>query len=238
MISAMSFIGYFAIRALGAAIGVLATGLFGGMVSSTATTISFAKLAAEKPQQGRVFAAGTILANAVMALRVLVLSIVLSPPLALALAVPLGLAAATALGFVAVLWFSTRHAKITNEEMTVSNPFELSQAVKFALLLTVIQVLERFLSDKFGDAGLYVLAAIAGLADLDAITLSVARDAPSDANLTSAIVAILLAVASSSLVKSIIVARAGGAFARWSIVALIMMVLAAGLGAGLQQIYL
>ena len=238
MISAMSFIGYFAIRALGAAMGVLATGLFGGMVSSTATTISFAKLAGENQQQGKVFAAGAILANAIMALRVLVLSSVLAPPLALALALPLGFAAATSIGFVAFLWFSTRHIKTVGEEMTVANPFELSQAIKFALFLTVIQILERFLGDKFGDAGLYVLAAIAGLADLDAITLSVARDTPDDANLTSAVIAILLAVASSALVKSIIVARAGGAFARWSIVALVMMVAAAGVGVGLRQIYL
>lgn len=237
MISAMSFIGYFAIRALGAAVGVLATGLFGGMASSTATTITFAKLAGEEPAQGRIFAAGAILANAVMALRVLVLTAVLAPSLAMALALPLGLAATVAAVFVAVIWYGTRHGKLASE-MALSNPFELTQAIKFALLLTVIQIMERVLSDKFGEAGLYVLAAITGLADLDAITLSVARDVPGEPEVMRGVIAILIAVASSALVKSIIVGRAGGAFARWSIAALTAMVGAAGLGAVLQQMYL
>lgn len=237
MISAMSFVGYFAIRALGAALGVLATGFFGGMASSTATTITFARLAGEKAAQGRMFAAGAILANAVMALRVLALSAVLAPPLALALAVPLGLAALVAILVVAVIWYGARHDKLASEDVTLANPFELSQAIKFALLLTAIQIMERLLSDKFGDAGLYVLAAITGLADLDAITLSVARDVPGDAEVTRGVIAILLAVASSVVVKSAIALRGGGAFARWTIAALVAMLCAAGAGALLQQAF-
>lgn len=235
MISGLSFIGYFAIRALGATLGVLATGLFGGMASSTATTIAFARLAGDKPAQGPMLAAGAILANAVMALRVLILTAVLAPTLASALALPLGLAAAVAAGFVAFIWYSARHSKLASDEMALSNPFELTQAIKFALLLTVIQILEQLLSDKFGEAGLYVLAAITGLADLDAITLSVARDVTGESDVMRGVIAILIAMASSILVKSIIASRAGGTFARWSVVALMAMIVAAGLGALLQQ---
>jgi uncharacterized membrane protein (DUF4010 family) len=238
MISAMSFIGYFAIRALGAAIGVLATGFFGGMVSSTATTMTFAKLASDKPAHGRMLAAGAILANAIMAARVVILSAILAPSLALALALPLGLATATAAGFVAVIWYRARSGKLGAETITFANPFELSQAIKFALLLAVILVLERFLSDKFGATGLFVLAGISGLADVDAITLSVARGIEGGGDLTGPVIAILLAVASNTLVKSIFILRVGGSFAAWSIAALTAMAVAAIFGIGLQQVYL
>lgn len=238
LISAMSFVGYFAIRALGATTGVLATGLFGGMVSSTATTMTFSKLADDKPVHGRTFAAGAILANAVMAIRVLVVAAILSPSLAMALAWPLGLATAVAAGIVFVIWNTARHEKMPSEEIVFSNPFELTQAIKFALFLTAIQILERFLSDKFGTAGLYALAAIAGLADVDAITLSVARSSTTGDNLTTAVIAILLAMTSNSLVKSIFVLRAGGVFARWTVAALAAIVVTAALGVGLRQVYL
>lgn len=237
MISAMSFIGYFAIRALGPSKGVLATGLFGGMVSSTASTMTFARLADGRPAQGRMLAAGVILANAIMPLRVLILAAILAPPFAMALALPLSLAAATAAGFVAFIWYTARTTTMASDEVAYSNPFELTQAIKFALFLAFTQILERFLSDKFGAAGLYSLAAIAGLADLDAITLSVARNVPAGPDLRHAVIGILLAVASNTLVKSIFILRAGGIFARWSLAALSAMLLAASLGVGLWQAY-
>lgn len=238
LISAMSFVGYFAMRALGAATGVLAAGLCGGMVSSTATTISFAHLAGKAPAQGRIFAGGTILANAVMAIRVLILAAILAPNLALVLVWPLGLAAAVAGVCVAFIWCCTPKTPILEDEVAVANPFELLEAIKFAVLLTIILFLERFLSDRFGEAGLYVLSLIAGLADVDAITLSVAKqaDAGGEALMGSAI-AILLAVASNALVKGIIAARAGGSFARWSIGAMTAMVAVATASAVLQAYF-
>lgn len=238
LISAMSFIGYFAIRALGAATGVLATGLFGGMVSSTATTVSFARLAGRAPAQGRVFAAGTILANAVMAVRVLILAAILAPSLALVLVLPLGLAAAVAGLCVTFIWYNTHKTPILKDEVVVANPFELLEAIKFAVLLTVILFLQRFLSDRFGEAGLYVLSLIAGLADVDAITLSVAKQANAGGEaLTGSAIAILLAVASNALVKGIIAGRAGGSFARWSIGAMTAMVIVATASAVLQAYF-
>lgn len=238
MISAMSFIGYFAIRALGATMGVLATGFFGGLVSSTATTMTFAKLASDRPAVGRTFAAGAILSNAIMAVRVVILTAILAPSLAMALAVPLGLATAAAGGFVAFIWHTARQGKMESEKVSFANPFELTEAIKFALFLTVVLILERFLSDKFGAAGLYALATIAGLADVDVITLSVARSARIETDLTGPVIAILLAVASNTLVKSIFIIRSGGVFARWSVAALVAMTVAAAIGVGLQQIYL
>ena len=234
MISAMSFVGYFAIRALGATIGVLATGLFGGLVSSTATTASFAKLANDAPTQGRVFAAGVVLANVMMTVRILILSSILAPVFARSLALPVGIAAVTALLFVIYIWYSTRKSKIVTESPRVANPFKLSQAIKFAILLTVILLLERVLRERFGEAGIFALAAIAGLADLDAITLSVSKHANAGGDVTGGIVAILLAMSANALVKVSIAWRAGGAFAKWSAAAMIVMIVAAGSGAVIQ----
>ncbi len=238
LISAMSFVGYFAIRALGAAMGVLATGLFGGLVSSTATTISFARLAENAPAQGRIFAAGTILANSVMAVRVLILAAILAPNLAMALVWPLGLAAVVAGLVVAFIWYNTQRSPILKDEVAVSNPFELSAAIKFALLLTVIVLLERFLSDQYGEAGIYLLSLIAGLADVDAITVSLAKHARMGGEfLTDAAIAILLAVVSNACVKGFIAGRAGGAFARWSVGAMSAQVIVAALAALVQAVY-
>jgi uncharacterized membrane protein (DUF4010 family) len=237
MISAMSFVGYFAIRALGATLGVLATGLFGGLVSSTATTVSFAKLAGDAPTQGRIFAAGVALANVMMTLRIAVLAAVLAPPLAMALLLPVGLAAATAAFFVAFIWYTTRKSAVSTNEMKIANPFQLSQAIKFAVLLTVVLLLERVLTEHFGEAGLYVLAAIAGLADLDAITLSVAKNANVSGEVMSGVIAILLAMTANALVKGVIAGRAGGAFARWSVAAMGTMLLSAACGL-IAELYL
>ncbi|WP_374384982.1 MgtC/SapB family protein [Dongia sp.] len=235
LISAMSFTGYFAIRALGAALGVLATGFFGGLVSSTATTISFARMASEAPAHGRIFAAGTILANSIMALRVLILAAILTPNLMLVLLWPLGLAGLLAGLVVVFIWYNTRHSPMLKDAVTLSNPFELVAAIKFAVLLTVILLLERFLSERFGEAGLYILSLIAGLADVDAITLSVAKHARAGGEmLTGAAVAILLAVASNAFVKGVIAVRAGGSFARWSAGTMAAMVAVAGIAAFVQ----
>lgn len=238
MISALSFIGYFAIRYLGAALGALATGLFGGLVSSTATTITFAKLAREQPKQGQMLATGMVIANAVMAVRILVVTAILAPSLAMAMALPMGLVILIACAMVVMMWRRGQSGKVGGETLGIDNPFELRQAIKFALLLAVIQLAEKFLSDQFGTSGLLVLAGIAGLADVDAITISVARDAGSGAELSPLVAAVLIAAGSNTLVKWLIVLRAGGVFARWGCGALVVMAVAAAIGAVLQQVYL
>lgn len=238
MISALSFIGYFAIRYLGAALGAIATGLFGGLVSSTATTITFAKLAKERPKQGQMLATGVVIANAVMALRILVVTAVLAPPLAFSMALPMGLIVLTACIMVVIMWRTGQSGKVGGETLGIDNPFELRQAIKFAVLLAVIGLAEKFLSDQFGTSGLLVLAAIAGLADVDAITISVARDAGQGADLAPLVAAVLIAAGSNTLIKGLIVLRAGGVFARWGVGAFLVMAAAAALGAVLQQVYL
>jgi uncharacterized membrane protein (DUF4010 family) len=238
MISALSFIGYFAIRYLGAALGCIATGLFGGLVSSTATTITFAKLAVDQPQQGQMLATGVVIANAVMAARIVVVTAVLAPSLAMSLALPMGLFVVTALIMVVLMWRTGQNSKVGGESLGVDNPFELRQAIKFAVLLAVIQLAEKFLSDQFGTGGLLVLAGIAGLADVDAITISVSRDAVAGESLMPLVAAILIAACSNTVVKGVIVLRAGGVFARWGVGALIVMTAAAAVGAALQQVYL
>lgn len=238
MISALSFSGYFAIRYLGAALGCIATGLFGGLVSSTATTITFSKMAGDQPKQGRMLATGVVIANAVMAGRILVITAVLAPTLAVAMALPMGLFILTAFVMVIVMWRTGQNSKVSGETLGIDNPFRLTQAIKFAVLLSVISLAEKFLSDQFGTSGLLVLAGIAGLADVDAITISVARDAGGGAELTPLIAAVLIAAGSNTIVKGAIVARAGGVFARWGVGALVVMTIAAVIGAVLQQIYL
>jgi uncharacterized membrane protein (DUF4010 family) len=104
----------------------------------------------------------------------MVLLAVVAPALLVPLAPPF--TAATALSYAGVLWLSRRGARGTSlPDLRMPNPFEFGVALQFGLLLAAIMVLARALPVWFGAPGLYLLGAVSGLADVDAITLSMAR---------------------------------------------------------------
>jgi len=228
LISTLSFVGYLAIRVLGPKRGYLATGLFGGMVSSTATTAALARLAKQDQKSVAPLAAGIALANGVSVVRMMVIVVAISPALAVAAAWPLGCYALVAVASALVLWrFQTGRGK--GKAMEIGNPFGIGPALKLASILTVVQLLAAFLEDRYGQAGLQVLAAVAGMVDADAITLTVARSAAGGAEIGSAVTALLIAVLANAVFKSVVLFSAGGKIAVWGIGALALMCSAAGI---------
>ncbi len=228
LISTLSFVGYLAIRVLGPKRGYLATGLFGGMVSSTATTAALARLAKQDQKSVAPLAAGIALANGVSVLRMLVIVVAIYPPLAMAAAWPLGCFALVAVACALLLWrFQTGRGK--GKAMEIANPFGIGPAIKLAAILTTVQLLAAFLEDRYGQAGLQGLAAIAGLVDADAISLTVARTAAGGAEIGSALTALLIAVLANAVFKSVLLFSAGGKIAVWGIGALALMCSAAGI---------
>jgi uncharacterized membrane protein (DUF4010 family) len=228
LISLLSFAGYLAIRILGPKRGYLATGLFGGMVSSTATTAALARLAKQDQESVAPLAAGIALANGVSVLRMLVIVAAIHPALAVAAAWPLGWFALVALACALLLWrFQARRGK--GKAMEISNPFGIGPAIKLASILATVQVLAAFLEDRYGQAGLQALAAVAGLVDADAISLTVARGAAGGAAIEPAITALLIAVLANAVFKSVVLVSAGGKIAVWGIGALALMCSAAGI---------
>ena len=173
LIAAISFAGYVAMRAAGVRRGVLLTGLLGGLASSTATTVTLARL-----QRGTdlraLLAAGIVAASAIMFPRILLEVAVVNRALLAPLVLPLALM--TAIAVVSALWLA-HHSRTSSTEPIpqVRNPMELIPALQFGLFLAVVMLLTHGLNEWLGERGLYLLAAISGVADVDAITLSLAN---------------------------------------------------------------
>lgn len=210
LIAGMSFLGYAAVRIVGARGGLVLSALAGGLASSTATTLSFARLVRGNPGLCTWLAGGSLISSGLMALRVVVLAATINPPLAVALAWPMG-AFALVLGVSGALLMAIRRAGAGSQAITtLTNPLELAEALKFAGLIAVIMLLGKMLARGFGAIGVYGLAVLSGVADVDALTLSVSELAGRDLAVEAAVLAVSLAVASNTLSKAVMAAGIGG----------------------------
>ena len=211
LIAGVSFVGYVAVKALGDQAGVAVAAIAGGVTSSTATTLSFARLARDQPQSSLVLAAGILLAGMVMIVRVLVIAVALAPTL-------IGdLLASTAAGALVLLGASACLTLARNQaaggqvaSLQLKNPFDVASALKLALLIALIMLLAKLLSTASGAQGVYLLAAFSGIADVDAITLSMARFAGTRVSERDAAIAILIAVSVNTVTKAVMAAAIAG----------------------------
>jgi uncharacterized membrane protein (DUF4010 family) len=210
LIAALSFAGYVAIRMAGASLGVLLSGLAGGLVSSTAVTLNMARLAREHPERQKLFAAAIMLASAMMMLRVLIVVGVLNVALVEILAVPLILAALAQAGVAGAFCNWALSDGLVVRPLALKNPFDLIVVLEFGALLAVIMALAKGLAAWIGAKGAFALAAVSGIVDVDAISLSMARLAPEALGADNAAFAILIAVTVNSLSKVVLAATAGG----------------------------
>lgn len=179
LISGLSLLGYVAMRLLGPERGLLATGLFGGMVSSTAVSLALARQSrAAAPPMGSpaAMAAGVALAWAVMFARMLAVIGAAAPPLLARLAPVLALSFA-ACGGAAALWLRGRPRTSEKEVAAVplSNPFSLQAAIRLAALFVLVSAAVHLVRQWAPESGLLAVSALAGLTDVDAITLSLAE---------------------------------------------------------------
>lgn len=236
LISGLSLVGYVAVRWLGTARGTAITGLSGGLVSSTAVSLSFARQSRtdEDPLAGDTFAAAILLAWMVMFVRVVITVAIVYPPLVARLLIPFtAMAVATAVLAGAFYWLGTRRPRPieASGEVQVKNPFSLVAAARFglvfALVLLVVKLTERYAPVE----GLYVVAGVAGLTDVDAITLSLAEFARQSGDLATAAAAIALAALSNTLVKCGMVVVLGSQPLRLRLMLATAAIVAVGLAA-------
>jgi uncharacterized membrane protein (DUF4010 family) len=209
LVATISFVGYFAIRIAGARAGTILTALAGGLASSTATTLNLSRLARGRNADPSLLAGGILLACGTMFPRMLLVATLIHAPLFAALVWP---AAAMALfTYGPALWLLRKPGCTPSiEDMLPRNPLELSSALAFGGLLALIMLLGRGLTDWFGDAGIYGLAAASGVADVDAITLSLARMGGEDLTTAAAVMGIVIAASANSLVKAAMAGAIGG----------------------------
>lgn len=171
--SGLTFAGHVARRAIGASRGYPVAGLLGGLVSSTSVTLSFARLSREHHLLGMPLSQGVVAANTVIYLRVVLAASVLSPPLALAL-IPY-VAAPFAAGLAAAA-SGLRHARPgVSAPGGPTSPLQLRGALQMAVLFQVVLFIVYVVDQQFGSSGLMATAAVLGLNDADALTLSMAR---------------------------------------------------------------
>jgi uncharacterized membrane protein (DUF4010 family) len=215
LIAGLSFSGYVAAKLAGPARGLMLAAVLGGFTSSTAVTLSFARIAKDNKAAAGLLAAGAALASATMLPRVLIVVGVVEPALLRTLGPPLALATFVALAGTYLVWRASA-LRSAEAPLAIRNPVELGMAVRFGLLLAAIMFLARALPAGLGDSGLFLLAAASGLADVDAISLSVANlAARGGTGPVTGAAAIALAVAVNTGVKIAIAATAGGPAVAW-----------------------
>ena len=231
LIAGLSLVGHFARRFAGAAAGPILTGLLGGLVSSTAVTVSAARLSAKGAGAAAPQAACVAAAQSVMCLRIVVVAGVLNPALIGALAIPLGAGAVAAIASAYLMaWRAGAPRKAGEhgeaEREAEKAPDDLGTAIVFAAILAAVMLVSHYARVWLGTPGLYATAALAGLVDVDAVTVTAATLAETP---PAAIVgAILIAAAVNTLVKAGIALALGARGFAWRVAALVAAVQAAG----------
>jgi uncharacterized membrane protein (DUF4010 family) len=210
LIVGISLGGYIAYKLFGARAGALLGGIIGGMVSSTATTVSYARRTGSEAALASLSAFVIMTASCVSIVRVLVEIAAVAPRRFGEMAWPLVAMLVVCILIALALYFPRRRQTAPMPEQT--NPAELKPAFLFGALYALVLLAVAVAKQYFGSAGLYLVAIISGLTDLDAITLSTGQLA--DSNKIEAGIAwqvILTAVLSNLLFKFGIVAALGSA---------------------------
>lgn len=228
--SGLSFAGYLARRVVGASRGYPVAGLLGGMVSSTSVTLSFARLSRDHEGLGQPLAQGVVAANTVLYVRVIVAAAVLSPALALAL-VP-HLVAPFAIGTVAAAWGFWTHQASDEVLDLPRNPLQLRGALEMAMLFQAVLFIVHVVGQRLGSGGVLAAAAVLGLNDADALTLSMAKSVGTGLlTLDVAAKAVTVGLLSNTCIKLVLAAVIGeGPFRTLTVSVLVMMAIALGLG--------
>jgi uncharacterized membrane protein (DUF4010 family) len=210
LIATIGFMGYFAMKLAGPRAGAILTGLFGGLASSTAVALNFSRMGRSHEKLGALLASGIVVASATMFPRILVeVSVINTQLLRYVAPVLLGMTVAAA-GAAIWLWRTGRGESLGKTPLELPNPFELLPALQFGALLVLIMLAAKASAEWFGSSGAYALAIFSGIADVDAITLSMARLAGNAIELDTAAFAIILAAFTNTVAKGLLVLFIGG----------------------------
>ncbi|WP_144926966.1 MgtC/SapB family protein [Halorubrum salsamenti] len=181
---------------------IAVTGVIGGFVSSTATTVSMAEKTVENETLYHVCAFAVVTASIVMFPRALIEVAVVNPTLLPSVAVPLGVM--TVVGIVAagtLYWLTTSDETIEPGEL--KNPFRLQPALLFGVVFAVVLLVSEHAHEWLGTSGVYATAFLSGLADVDAMTITLSKLAAEGTISTQvATTGIVIAAIANTLVKA------------------------------------
>lgn len=174
LISGVSLCGYAALRYFGQKHGAPLLGLFGGLASSTATTLIFSRHAHSVPRLAPLALVVILIANLIVLVRLGVVTAIVQPGVLIALLPMLGGGLLAGALIVAVAW-RRLGAQDGLPELELRNPTEIRTALSFGLIYALVLLFSAALADYAGNKGVYAVALVSGLTDVDAITLSSLR---------------------------------------------------------------
>ncbi|MEG3223963.1 MAG: hypothetical protein BME94_00175 [Methanobacteriales archaeon Met13] len=202
-ISAISYTGYILIKFIGPERGLGLTGVIGGLVSSTAVTISMAARAKESSFLMKAAVFATVVASSMMFLRMLFAVAVINPSLLPQLSAPLLFMGVTGILLGVFIWRRVEN-RATDAKLKLENPFSLKPTLIFGALFLAVLFMSKIANIYLGTSGVYLTSIISGIADVDAITISMALLAPNTISPTTAVTAITLAAISNTVFKFLI----------------------------------
>jgi uncharacterized membrane protein (DUF4010 family) len=202
VIAAISFAAHTAMRLFGQKAGAVSVGLLGGLISSTATTIAFARLAKTHGAMARYAAGSIALASAVMFIRALVLTGILFRSAVELLWLPMIVASMTSLAIAAALSLGKQPKKDGVIELKASA--DIGTGLKFVAAFIAVALITHYAQQAFGHQGALLASALGGLVDVDATNATMARlGARGGATVAEVTAAVLLAAAVNSLAKGV-----------------------------------
>ena len=199
IVSFLNFIGYFLVKYVGSQRGILLTAILGGLISSTAVAWIYASRSKESPELSKEYAAGIIIASAIMFPRLAILAYIFNSAILSYLVIPFTIL--TIICLIGALIFIKKEANVTKTAINLGNPLNIWNALGFAGIYVVILFAVFYGNQFFGESGLYYSALIAGLADTDAITISMAKFGSLEDKLALATNVIITATISNMIVK-------------------------------------
>ncbi len=217
LIVGISVVGYFIYKFVGTKVGVVSNGILGGLISSTATTVSYSRMAKETPSIGRMAAFVITAASAIAMVRVLIEVGVIIPDKLPRIILPIFAEFLVMAALCVFLFYMIQKREKEGEMPEPENPAQFKSAVVFGLLYGLILLAVAFVKEEFGNNALYIVSVISGLTDVDAITLSLSQLMKNGSLETaSGWKLILLASLSNLLFKGIMAAVLGGkSLIRW-----------------------
>jgi uncharacterized membrane protein (DUF4010 family) len=235
LISGLALAGYLALRIIGARHGAAVLGIFGGLASSTATTMMFSRHARDHGNLVRMSAIVILIANIMVMLRIAIVAGIVAPGLFTPIAIVFACGVVPGLALTLLGWRTLASAgELPMPE--VRNPTELKTAISFGLLYAVVLLASAWLQDKSGSSGLYIVALASGLTDADASVLSTLRLFKLEVvDGSAAVVAVTLALMANLVFKIGLVLSIGGSqLARFALPGL--LAIGGGMAAGLMLV--
>jgi len=235
VVCTFSYVSYLAQRYWAAAASGLWMAALGGLYSSTATTVVLARQAKSEPQLAWQAQAGITLASAIMYLRILAIVGIFNIVLARQLALPMCALAAVGAAIAAAQYWLKKPRTETTSELTLKgaggNPLELTAAAIFATLFVLVSLLSDWATKEFGVTGIYALAAIVGVTDVDPFVLNLAQGGLGGVGISTIAAAILIATSSNNVLKAFYAASFGGGRATATSAAVLVLLAIAGFAA-------